>query len=183
MFQKSIEIITDAISKMDAGDWIAVVACIISVIAASISVIQYKLSEKEYELLRKEAEDREPQISLAIKDAKLIKKIDDQKVVYKINICISNISDRATSIRGMWINWESRDKQKYKFPSNMSSEFSVGNNIAPHNSEKGEVCFEVPLDIYAKVEIEKTFIRIEDIHDYVVDEKIIYIKECGCNEI
>lgn len=175
----------EILNSMEPGDYISLVACIISIVAAGLSFISYRLSKREYALQVKIYSDGLANFNFKVIDSCLKDNNDCDKIQYWFHLVVTNLSDKQTSIIEYSLKLECLTKIVYKpeyiLPSNIKNSditlLEMPQNIEPHSSLKGWCVFELPRSNFKELEIETYSIVLKDIHQKTCSQNPIYIKE------
>lgn len=174
----------EVVNALDISDYISIGACLISVIAAIASIVACVIANNQLKLQRKQYEDGEPNFNIKVLDSIIKKDKKSTTVQVWINIRVSNISDKATSINSIVLRLFCLGDIIYRPSINKDVQtnaeikyFSLAQNIGAHSSEMGWCSFNIPIDTYNDLQIEYSELNVEDIHGRKCIEKIIYMQE------
>ncbi len=172
------------INGLKVSDYISIGACLISIVAAIVSIVACVIANKQLEMQRKQYKDGEPNFNIKVIDSLIKKDKRSSTVQVWLNIRVSNISDKATSINNIVLRLFCLKDTIYRPSINKDAHtgegikyFSLAQNIGAHSSEMGWCIFDIPIDVYNGLQIEYSEFNVEDIHGRKCIEKIIYIRE------
>ncbi len=158
------------------SDYINIGSCVVAIVSAIIAVVSCAIGKKQYKLQVAQMEAGNPQFSVNVNNSILWKK-KDSYARYSFNISISNLSDKPTAIKNSLLIIDTLEDAKYVYPEAKLRRGEKDINIMPHNKFTGDFYFDVPWNVYDGINVEKTFLKIEDIHGKMLEKQVIFIEE------
>ena len=156
---------------------ISCIAAAISFVSMCCAIRNAKISKKNYDLQVKKYNESKPNFKISILMSKAENHISQNKVLLKLFVLFTNLSDKGTSLKNIKLRIIGETNNLILIPNHKEDFIGCGENLGANHSNKGWLEFELTDSDYKSLKIIRYELEITDIYDHTESDTIVNITE------
>lgn len=156
---------------------VSCIAAAISFVSMCCAIRNAKISKGNYDLQVKKYNESKPNFRISILMSKAENHISQNKVLLKLFVLFTNLSDKGTSLKNIKLRIIGETNNLVLLPNDKDQFISCGENLGANHSSKGWLEFELTDTDYKNLKIIKYELEITDIYDNTETDTVVNISE------